>query len=91
MLKGYESQGKNYTGLLEKCPALSFTDRTVMLKEDEGLSVRRRTEAFTWSREIYRQWANGGACWLDRDLHDDHHDHDGDHDDDDKDNKKEQG
>jgi hypothetical protein len=67
MLKGYESHGKNYTGLLEKCPALSFTDRTVMIKEDEGTSVRRRAEAFTWSREIYRQWANGGACWLDRD------------------------
>jgi hypothetical protein len=67
MIKGYESRGKNYTGLLEKCPALSFTDRTVTMNEDEGVSVRRRTEAFTWSREIYRQWVNGGACWLDRD------------------------
>ena len=67
MLKGYDSRGKNYTGLLEKCPALSFTDRTVTMTEDEGVSVRRRTEAFTWSREIYRQWVNGGACWLDRD------------------------
>ena len=28
-VKGYDSRGKNYTGLLEKCPALSFTDRTV--------------------------------------------------------------
>ncbi|WP_292427390.1 hypothetical protein [Methanoregula sp.] len=67
MIKGYDSRGKNYTGLLEKCPALSFTDRTVTMNEDEGVSVRRRTEAFTWSREIYRQWTNGGACWLDRD------------------------
>ena len=88
MIKGYDSRGKNYTGLLEKCPALSFTDRTVTMTEDEGVSVRRRTEAFTWSREIYRQWVNGGACWLDRDPHDDHHDHDGDHDDDDKDSDK---
>ena len=32
-----------------------------------GVSVRRRTEAFTWSRGMYRQWVNGGACWLDRD------------------------
>ena len=71
LLKGYESHGKNYSGLLEKCPALSFTDRTVMVKEDEGTSVRRRAEAFTWSRGIYRQWANGGACWLDRDPKDD--------------------
>jgi len=67
MLKGYDSRGKNYTGLLEKCPALSFTDRTVTMSDEEGVSVRRRTEAFTWSREIYRQWVNGGACWLDRD------------------------
>jgi hypothetical protein len=67
MIKGYDSRGKNYTGLLEKCPALSFTDRTVTMNDGEGVSVRRRTEAFTWSREIYRQWVNGGACWLDHD------------------------
>jgi len=70
MLKGYDSRGKNYTGLLEKCPALSFTDRTVTINDEEGVSVRRRTEAFTWSREIFRQWANGGACWLDHDPKD---------------------
>jgi len=83
MIKGYESRGKNYTGLLEKCPALSFTDRTVTANDDDGFTVRRRTEAFTWSREIYRQWADGGACWLDRDPNggsDDDHDHNGDHD-----------
>jgi hypothetical protein len=67
MIKGYDSRGKNYTGLLEKCPALSFTDRTVTMNEEEGISVRRRTEAFVWDRELYRQWMNGGACWLDRD------------------------
>ena len=70
MIKGYDSRGKNYTGLLEKCPALSFTDRTVTINDEEGVSVRRRTEAFTWSREIFRQWANGGACWLDHDPKD---------------------
>ena len=67
MIKGYDSRGKNYTGLLEKCPALSFTDRTVTMNEEEGISVRRRTEAFAWDRELYRQWMNGGACWLDHD------------------------
>ena len=67
MIKGYDSRGKNYTGLLEKCPALSFTDRTVTMNEEEGISVRRRTEAFAWDRELYRQWMNGGACWLDYD------------------------
>ncbi|MDO9036131.1 MAG: hypothetical protein Q7U51_13150, partial [Methanoregula sp.] len=65
MIKGYDSRGKNYTGLLEKCPAISFTDRTITLTEEKGYSVRRRTEAFLWDRELYRQWMNGGACWLD--------------------------
>jgi hypothetical protein len=65
MIKGYDSRGKNYTGLLEKCPALSFTDRTVTMTEENGYSVRRRTEAFEWDRELYLQWMNGGACWLD--------------------------
>jgi hypothetical protein len=67
-LKGYDSRGKNYTGLLEKCPALSFTDRTITVSDEDGISVRRRTEAFAWSRGLYLHWIYGGACWLDRDL-----------------------
>ena len=67
LIKGYESRGKNYTGLLEKCPALSFTDRMVTMNEEDGLLVRRRTEAFTWNRELYREWMHGGSCWLDQD------------------------
>ena len=66
-LKGYDSRGKNYTGLLEKCPALSFTDRTITVNDEDGVSVRRRTEAFAWSRGLYLHWIYGGACWLDRD------------------------
>ena len=69
-VKGYDSRGRNYTGLLEKCPALSFTDRTVTVTENDGYAVRRRTEAFEWDRELYRQWNGGGACWLDRDPKD---------------------
>ena len=64
-LKGYESRGKNYTGLLEKCPALSFTDRTITTPGEDGNTVRRRTEAYAWDRELYRQWNGGGSCWLD--------------------------
>ncbi|PKG31252.1 MAG: hypothetical protein CW742_14375, partial [Methanoregula sp.] len=70
MRKGNDSRGKTDTGLLEEGPALSCTDRTVTMSDEEGVSVRRRTEAFTWSREIFRQWANGGACWLDHDPKD---------------------
>src|SRR5271157_571201 len=64
-LKGYESRGRNYTGLLEKCPAISFTDRTITSTGEDGNTVRRRTEAYAWDRELYRQWNGGGACWLD--------------------------
>ncbi len=66
-LKGYDSRGKNYTGLLEKCPAISFTDRTITVNDEDGVSVRRRAEAFAWSRGLYLHWIHGGACWLDRD------------------------
>jgi hypothetical protein len=66
-LKGYDSRGKNYTGLLEKCPAISFTDRTITVNDEDGVSVRRRAEAFAWNRGLYLHWIHGGACWLDRD------------------------
>ena len=69
-LKGYDSRGKNYTGLLEKCPALSVTDRSVTISEEQGNSVRRRTDAFLWDRALFREWNCGDACWLDRDLKD---------------------
>jgi len=37
------------------------------MNEEDGISVRRRTEAYAWDPELYRYWASGGACWLDRD------------------------
>ena len=67
ILKGYTSRGRNYSGLLEKCPALSVTDRTVMAEDERGLWVRRRTDAFCWDAELFRQWNCGGSCWLDHD------------------------
>jgi hypothetical protein len=73
-LKGYESRGKNYTGLLEKCPAISFTDRTITSNGEDGNTVRRRTEAYAWDRELYRQWNGGSACWLDPDRGNNPHD-----------------
>ncbi|MCX6690466.1 MAG: hypothetical protein NTW33_00085 [Methanoregula sp.] len=47
LIHGYSARGSTYTGLLEKCPAISFTDRTVVTDEDDrtGQSTRRRT---TW-------------------------------------------
>ncbi|MDP3396467.1 MAG: hypothetical protein Q8S57_07375 [Methanoregula sp.] len=37
------------------------------ISEELGHSVRSRTDAFQWDRELYQQWNGGGACWLDRD------------------------
>jgi len=71
VMNGYVSRGYTYSGLLEKCPAISFTDRTVVTNDEPGLSVKRRTIAYQFNADIYRQWAKGGSCWLDSDDGDD--------------------
>jgi hypothetical protein len=64
ILKGYDSRGKIYSGLLEKCPAMSFCDRTITSTNEDGNTVRRRAEVYLWDRDLYRQWNSGGSCWL---------------------------
>jgi len=66
LIHGYTSRGAAYTGLLEKCPAIAYTDRTVV-SEDEftGYSTRRRTNAYTFDHDLFKQWLVGGAVWLD--------------------------
>jgi len=76
VLHGYVSKGYTYSGLLEKCPAISFNDRTVVSENEDGLSVRRRTTAYQFSSDLYRQWARGGSCWLEDDRHERRDDHD---------------
>lgn len=66
LIHGYTSRGAAYTGLLEKCPAIAYTDRTI-ISEDEmtGHSTRRRTNAYTFDHDMYGKWLAGGAVWLD--------------------------
>lgn len=66
LIHGYTSRGAAYTGLLEKCPAIAYTDRTI-ISEDEmtGHSTRRRTNAYTFDHDLYGKWMAGGAVWLD--------------------------
>jgi hypothetical protein len=82
ILHGYVSRGYSYSGLLEKCPAISYTDRTVVTNDEEGVSVRRRTMAYQFSADLYRQWARGGSCWIDpgndQDADDSNHDNNND-------------
>ena len=63
-LQGYNCRGQTYSGLLDKCPAISFTDRTVVSEDDTGRSVRRRSHAYQFNFDVYRLWAAGGAVWL---------------------------
>ena len=79
LLNGYMSRGQCYSGLLEKCPAISFLDRTVA-EGDEGLMVHRRMKVYTWDPMLYDSWSQGGAVWLDdQDEQDDQNDQNDSH------------
>jgi len=67
IIHGFMSRGTAYSGLLEKCPSIAFTDRTVVSEEDTGISMRRRTNAYTFDRDLHQQWVAGGGVWLDDD------------------------
>jgi hypothetical protein len=76
-LHGYQSRGTTYSGLLDKCPAISVTDRTVMSDDDVGRSVRRRSNAYQFNLNTYRIWSSGGAVLLRPGDDNDHHDSSG--------------
>ncbi len=63
LLHGYHSYGKSYSGLLDKCPAVSFLDRTVT-SGDEGCSTMRRSRVYLWDAVLYDAWEKGGSVWL---------------------------
>ena len=66
LFNGYQSRGQNYTGLLEKCPAISFLDRTVS-SGDDGINTQRRAKVFTWDIYLYESWAQGCSVWVEDD------------------------
>jgi hypothetical protein len=71
LLHGYISRGTPYSGLLEKCPAISLYDATVTESDGGGVTVRRREQYFTFDIEVYRAWNEGASVWLDDDPDDD--------------------
>ena len=75
LLHGYHSYGKSYSGLLDKCPAVSFLDRTVT-SGDEGCSTMRRSRVFLWDAVLYDAWEKGGSVWLGDDDQGDNQDPD---------------
>ena len=70
LLNGYVSRGTPYSGLLEKCPAISLYDATVTEDGGCGVTVRRREQYFTFDHEVYRAWGGGASVWLDDDPDD---------------------
>ncbi|HWQ62892.1 MAG TPA: hypothetical protein VN429_00650 [Methanospirillum sp.] len=66
LLHGYRSHGKSYSGLLEKCPAISYLDRTES-RGDGGCTTYRRSKAYIWDSDLYTAWKKGGLIWLARD------------------------
>ncbi|MEI7434912.1 MAG: hypothetical protein WCJ93_11740 [Methanomicrobiales archaeon] len=66
VMHGYASRGATYSGLLEKCPSISFSDRTVVSEEEiSGISMRRRANAYTFDQVLYHSWCSGGGVWID--------------------------
>ncbi|MDD1730240.1 MAG: hypothetical protein LUQ50_14375 [Methanospirillum sp.] len=63
MLQGYQSKGNIYSGLLEKCPAISYCDRT-LVSGDEVEKTSRRSRAYQWDMHAYRKWVGIGTVWL---------------------------
>ena len=68
LLHGYTNNRATYTGILDKCPAVSYIDATVAGEMVEvGETVRRREHYFSFDLEAYRAWSAQAAVWLDDD------------------------
>ncbi|MCK9277558.1 MAG: hypothetical protein M0P22_05675, partial [Methanoculleus sp.] len=70
ILQGYTARGMTYCGLLEKCPAISVVDATV-IDESTGTTVRRHELHFQFDAWRYREWVAGLAVWLEDEGGDD--------------------
>ncbi|HDR73598.1 MAG TPA: hypothetical protein ENN85_06775 [Methanoculleus sp.] len=63
LLHGYTNSKATYTGILDKCPAVSLIDATVA-EEVYGLELERREQYFSFDYEQYRQWSAKAEVWL---------------------------
>ena len=66
LLHGYTNNRATYTGILDKCPAVSYIDATVAGEMvGVGETVRRREHYFSFDLEAYRAWSAQATVWLD--------------------------
>ncbi len=66
ILQGYSAKGAVYAGLLEKCPAMSMVDAT-LVDDTTEVVIRRHEHLFQFDAACYREWMGGLAVWLDDD------------------------
>ncbi|KAF1078039.1 hypothetical protein MKMG_01014 [Methanogenium sp. MK-MG] len=63
LLHGYNNNKATYTGILDKCPAVSLIDATVA-EEICGIALKRRDHYFFFDREVYREWMEKADVWI---------------------------
>ncbi|OPZ41563.1 MAG: hypothetical protein BWY93_02256 [Euryarchaeota archaeon ADurb.BinA087] len=67
MLKGYRNSRGLYTGILDKCPAVSYIDATVA-EDIYGMEVKHREHYFSFDIGLYKNWTARAEIWLEDEL-----------------------
>jgi ribosomal protein L40E len=63
LIHGYTGKKTVYTGILDKCPAVSPIDATVA-ETLSGIEIKRREKYFSFDVGIYREWMRQSDVWL---------------------------
>ena len=67
LLKGYRNNRGLYTGILDKCPAVSYIDATVA-EDIYGMEVKHREHYFSFDIGLYKNWTARAEIWLEDEL-----------------------
>jgi len=69
ILHGYSNSRGSYLGILDKCPAISLIDATVV-EDIEGREAKRRQHYFSFDPAQYFEWAAKTEVWVDEERGD---------------------
>ena len=67
LLKGYRNGRGFYTGILDKCPAVSYIDATVA-EDIYGMEVKHREHYFSFDVGLYKSWTARAEIWLEDEM-----------------------
>jgi hypothetical protein len=67
LLKGYRNGRGFYTGILDKCPAVSYIDATVA-EDIYGMEVKHREHYFSFDVGLYKSWTARAEIWLEDEV-----------------------